>query len=113
MTCQNSLTGINDFYRGDTVPIALTITQNGTPVDITGSVITITFKKNKTDTTAVIQKNAVLTDPENGQALITLTPTDTDIDVDEYFYDIQWTDAGGNIRTLILTTVQIKQDINN
>ena len=109
-------TKLNDFYRGDTVPLTITLSTvdssgTKTPVDITGSTITLTLKINAEISATVLQKDADITDASNGVALIKLDPSDTDLDIGMYYYDIQWIDADGNVRTLISDIVAVKQDI--
>ena len=110
MSCDN--VQLNDFYKRDTVPFTVIIKQNGTPVDITGSTLTITLKKKPTDDDpGALQKDAVLTDPTNGTALFTLSSSDTDIDAMSYYYDIQWKDVANNITTILSGSVEVLQDI--
>ncbi len=111
MSCDNTL---NDFYRGDTVPILIKIKINGVEEDITGSTLTITMKKKKSDADpGVLQKEAVILNQvtNTGEALFTLGPSDTDIDAREYYYDIQWENASSAIRTIISGTITVLQDI--
>lgn len=112
MSCENSL---NNFYRGDTVPIKITIKDNaGVPIDITGSRIRITLKEDIEDADpGALQKDAVLLDQvtNKGEALLTLSSSDTNIDAREYYYDIEWKDSADNIRTLINGTISIFADV--
>lgn len=110
MPCNS--TKLNDFYRGDTVPIKITISQNSIPVDITASNIKLTLKKSKNDPDpGALQKTAVLTNPTAGEALIELASADTDIEPRQYYYDIQWTNSSGDIRTLMSGVVSVLRDI--
>ena len=96
-----------DFHvtAGDDRIFTLTVKdQNNDIVDITGDTIIFTVKKYTylEDTDAVIQLTTtgggiVITDGTNGIAQLTLTPTETDPDVNTdlelttYYYDIQVT----------------------
>jgi hypothetical protein len=106
---------IQNFYQGDTVPIALNFTANGSPIDITGSVIKFTMKVNLTDADpGALQVTADLTDPVNGQALITLESVDTNaLDVREYYFDIEWTNASGAKRTIINSTIRVLAQVTD
>ncbi len=105
---------LNDFYRGDTKEVKVTITKaDGSPFDLTGATITFTMKKDDTDpdAEAVIQKTAVISTPASGEALLTLTATDTNQDTGEYFYDFQLVDSSGKVTTLLKETISVLQDV--
>jgi len=108
-------TRISDFYRGRTKVWSFVWKLDGTPVDITGFTITITFKKDKArpDATAAIQKVADLTDPTNGIATFTLTDTDTNVPVGKYCYDIVVVDTSGAVTQATQNTVNILEPVNN
>jgi len=112
MSCE----GLKDIYRGDTVPYKITIKdENGDPINITGSRIRITLKADLSDPDpGALQKDAVLTDPVNGEALLTLSSNDTDIEAREYYYDIEWKDSSDNIRTILGggdETIRVFEDV--
>jgi hypothetical protein len=83
-----------NITRGDDTSIGFELTNNGVPVDLTGSTVFFTAKPALTDdsgdTNAVISVEVTNhTDPTNGITSIPLTATDTDVDPAEYYYDIQ------------------------
>ena len=107
-------THISDFYRGDTVSWSLTFTENGSPLDLTGAVITFTMKSKKDDpdSDAVIQKVATLNaDPTTGLATIVIPATETYPLLGQYHYDFQLVQSDGTVLTLAIGTVEVKYDI--
>ncbi|HAG52305.1 MAG TPA: hypothetical protein DCL21_00790 [Alphaproteobacteria bacterium] len=92
--------------RGDSFSRPITLKDSGgVGIDITGYKFYFTVKKCndnvKDDSSAVIQKDiTVFSDPTNGKFMLDLTPTETDIAPAEYYYDIQYKTASGDIRTI-------------
>lgn len=86
--------------RKTTNTFTLTIKENGVAKNITGFTIFFTVKKNtsQTDTQAVISKTITShSNPTHGITLITLSPTDTNIQQGTYVYDIRYKDLSNNI----------------
>jgi hypothetical protein len=52
-----------------------------------------------------------ITDAPNGKVTFAPTTVDTDIDAVKYFYDIEMTDGGGAVSTIIKGVARIIQDI--
>ena len=82
------------LVRGDSSSIEVEFSQDGTPIDITGSTVFLTVKPALTDdtgdTTAVIKVEVTShTNPTAGITTIPLSATDTDVDPGDYYYDIQ------------------------
>lgn len=72
----------------------------GSSVDLTGATVFFTAKKNMSDldAAAVIKKDVTShSDPTHGKTVITLTTSDTNVPVGNYFWDIRIKDASGNI----------------
>jgi len=99
------MVGLDDFYRGDSKVIYLSI--NNTLFE--DGTAWLTFKKDKSDddVDAVIQKSAtIIVDPADATKNVVqfvLTPADTDIDIGLYYYDIQLVNAAGTIVKTILS----------
>ena len=100
------MSNIIEVIRGNTRVLNLNFTEDSSVVDITGYTVWFTVREKvaktsvTTDTDAVIAKKqlpAELTDPTNGKTVITLSSTDTDIDPNNYIYDIQFKSDGGSI----------------
>ena len=83
-------------------------------VDITGATIffTIKTKPSDTDDNAILQKTiTTLTDASNGEAEIELSPTDTNLIVGNYLYDIAIKNSDGDIFTVLEGNICVMQDI--
>lgn len=111
---------IINMSRGDSYPIALNLSCRITPTttvpfDLTGcssALMTVnTLENPPDDTTQVFQLTGVLdADPTTGKVYFTPAATDT-ATVGLYYYDVQLTDAEGNVRTVAKSTFTISQDI--
>ena len=105
------------WYRGDSFPIELTLTNKETedPIPLNGYsfLFTVNAVENpEDDSEQIFQVIGVLdADPTTGKVSFTPTTTDTDLSVDIYYYDIQMTDGSGNIRTIAKHKFKITMDI--
>lgn len=90
--------------QGDTVILTITAKNKFTDaaVNITGASIIVSFTK-KIGSTPVLTKTTSagisITDGANGIMQVTLTASDTAALEGKYYYEIQVTDASGNIST--------------
>jgi len=95
-----------DIYlrKGDSHEISLnfyTDEEKSVPKNITGSTLYFTVKSGPDAASNVFQKTVTEhSDAENGQASISITSSDTDIDVGTYYYDIQINLASGEVHTI-------------
>ena len=112
MSCEN----LNDIThtRGDSFVRNMfikTTDSSGvtTPVNLTGSQIKFTLKKNKEDVANVTQVIADIISAVNGNAKISILELDEPLGT--YYYDIQMVDAGGFIKTLLKGKFSIVYDI--
>ena len=88
--------------------------NDGIVIDVTGFSFKLTVNSEKDPTNTSNQQFTivgVLVDATNGQISFAPTTVNTDIAPDVYFYDIEQTDAGGGIATLIIAKCVIVQDI--
>jgi hypothetical protein len=104
------------MYRGDSYPLSFTIKNKDTSaaVDLTGGalVMTVNPERDPVDASEVLfQLNGVMDAPATGVATFTPSELDTDLPVGKYYYDIEYTDAAGNVRTIVKSTFAITQDI--
>lgn len=103
-----------EVYRGDSRRITVNFSENATPV-ITGGTVWMTVKEKKADPDekAVITKTVPITVTDGkGQAVINLTPTDTEIAAKKYYQDIQLVSADKSVvKTLIDGAFRILVDI--
>ncbi len=110
-----------EIFRGDTVNIDLTITDDdGSALDITGYKFYFTAKENDDDgdASALIKKDVTthLTPDggdgnSTGQSRIILSSSDTDVVIGNHYYDIQMKDTSDNITTLTKDRFNVKQDV--
>ena len=103
--------------RGDTRTISVTFTTNdGTPIDISGSSVFMTINATKDptdDTSAVVLKEVTShPDPVNGYTEITLDHADTNlVTPGKYYYDVQLVQSDGVVVSLDSGRFTIKPDI--
>lgn len=108
---------IRNYIRGDSRVLAINVVDaTGNPVDITGGTVFFTLNASNAptdDTSAVLQKTQTShTAPTLGQTTITLTNTDTQsIAPGNYYYDLQYKDASGNITSTKPDVFQIIGDV--
>lgn len=113
-----NLIGDVEWYRGDTYPLELTIKNKNTGeiVDLTGFSFILTIdllKEPADDVTKLFDVVGILDDdPTTGKVTFLPTSANTDLDPKIYFYDIEMTDASGNIRTIAKYKWKLKQDIS-
>ena len=105
---------VTDFYKGRTVEIPMTYKVDGVAFDITGYTFTFMMKVSLSDSDvdAVITKDAVITDAVNGELILTLSNSDTDVDTRKYYYDFIVVDDGGAIQTLDQNTLKVLKPVN-
>ena len=88
--------------RGDSEAIKVTVkdTLGNTIPLVTGDTIHFTVRKYTLSTTKIIEK--IITEFDDGEALITINPQDTnDLSFASYVYDIQLTRENGTVKTII------------
>jgi len=96
------------FYRENTVNINLSFPG----VDLTGATVYFTVKADYdddgTDSSALIKKDVTShIDAANGQTVVVLTPSDTDVEPGKYVYDIKLKKSSGEQTTLKVDKCQI------
>jgi hypothetical protein len=108
------MTQVN-YYRGDGYPLLLTVTDSGTgnPVDITNYTFLLTVNKEEApidDSRQVFQAAGTIVDGPNGQVSFPVVPANT-AEVGDYFYDVQMTTVGGDVRTIAKDAFIVSMDI--
>jgi gentisate 1,2-dioxygenase len=99
-----------DHNHGDTFTLPLLFLDYlDVPVNLTGSSIMFSIKKNKTDTTYSAQASAVIDVGAGWTATITIKPLS--IALGDYWYDVQWIDSAGNIQTVMKGQFSVTYDI--
>lgn len=87
--------------KGDSAPFSITITENGTPVDFSGSALKIQLRYPTSNNIAV-----TLTEADDitlgGSGVATINTENVNaLEVGDYKYDAQWTNSSGTKRTII------------
>ena len=102
-------------YRGDTVADKVTVTDAaGAVVNITGYTFLLTVNKEKAPASTsnqLFQVAGVITDAPAGKVEFSPTSLQADQTPGKYYYDVQMTDGGGKIQTILFGRYTIKQDI--
>ena len=95
-----------EVFRGDTFTRTLTFLDNSQdPIDITGWTVYFTIKKDKDDpdASAVIKKDITSHSvPLSGQTILSLTASELDDLLGDYYYDFQIKKDDGTIKTLVV-----------
>ena len=109
------------FVQGEEKDITVTVKDaSENAVDLTGATGFFSVKENKNDADglAIIAKDTAtasemeLTDPTNGIAVIHILEADTaSVAPKEYFYDIKFKLAGGDIHVVTLDSFVVEQNI--
>lgn len=87
--------------KGDTAPFSITVNEDSTPVDFTGSTMRIQLRYPGSNNVAVTLTSASgITLGGSGVATIDTTTVNA-LEVGDYKYDIQWTNASSVKRTII------------
>jgi hypothetical protein len=99
--------------RGDTYPIEVAITADGTPLNITGASFVLTVDPRSApvdDTQNLFALTADIVNAATGLIEFPVTLMQSD-NLGKYYYDIQMLDAGGIIRTIAAGRFTFVQDI--
>ena len=107
---------LKNIYAGDTIDLGVVVKNSlGDPIDITGSTLTFTMKSNldASDLSAEVQVvTTTHTNPVFGTSLIKILPTKTnDLLPGTYYYDIQFKDVQGNVKTILYGTTKVLQTV--
>lgn len=108
---------LQPLVRGDDWNIKLTLTSENSPVDITGYSYIFTLKENidDIDAEAALQITINASAPDDALGIIYITATNTQtnnlVANKNYHYDIQQTDTGGNVQTLLIGKVKVVKDV--
>lgn len=104
------------FYRGDSFPIVVTITDSRTsePIDLDGYELKLSVSStiNPVDDSSLVFDVQGVIDNDTETGKVTFTPTSQNNGVaGSYYYDIQMIDSNSNIRTIVKAPYLIVQDI--
>ncbi len=110
-------------FRGDTQPLKFQVTQSGSPstIDITGYSFLFTVNSERNPDidvspevgTQQFQITGTITTAVEGrfEFRYEASPNPSELIPGTYYYDIQMTESGGNVRTIGKGKYVIKQDI--
>lgn len=106
-----------EIIRGDNEAIKVKFIDHQTdlPIDITGFTVYFTVnttKRDNNDDDAIIKKDVTNhTDPTNGETVILLSTSDTNLEPKSYYYDVQFKDDDGKIKTVIVGNLNVILDV--
>ena len=102
---------MTDFYYKTTKSFDVTITVNGVVQDISGDTVTIILKKKKqdSDAEAVLLKES-FENTVSGVAKFIFTPTETNLPIGTYYYEIKWVN-GTNVYIREYDTVKVLERV--
>lgn len=102
--------------QGTTLRFCVLCTLDGVAQDITGDTVVFVAKTDKKlpDTGASILTSAdVTTEGADGRAIVSLTPTLTNIGVRQYFWDATWTTAAGDVYVRVEGEIGIQERVSD
>ena len=102
--------------RGDTDSFTVSLVDaSAVAIDLTGSTVVLTVDPSNEPGDALANlftlTGALSGTPTDGVVTFTLTALDADQVPETYFYDVEWTNAGGVIKTVLRGTFTFEQDI--
>lgn len=114
------MTGINDFYRGDTKKYKMRVRDGDTeePISVHNGKLYFTLKKSQslTDDEATLQVIATgsETDQLNPEGIVSMTVPASDtklITPGDYYYDFQFVSESGEVTTVLAGKVKVLKDV--
>ena len=110
---------LSPLVRGDDWTIKLTLTSDGSALNITGNTYWLTLKENVDDAdpgalqvTATPDISTSPTEASQGIIYIKASRTETtNLAAKTYNYDVQQVDSSGNVQTLLIGKVKVVKDI--
>jgi hypothetical protein len=105
--------------RGDTNEYDVTVTRDGSALDLTGATLKFTAKRSMDDSDlqAVFQKTIgsgiVVTDEPGGLATLTVDPADTSSlpAPRSFHYDLELTESDGRVTTVAIGQLRLSADV--
>ena len=103
------------IIRGDDTVLTVTFTdKNNNPINLTGSTVFFNLKKSllDKDSKALIATTvSVHSQPTQGITTIPLTETETNIEPDVYYYDLQIKDYNNQIHSTQSSFIEVLADV--
>jgi len=103
------------IYQGDTFTFDLILENNGTPLDVTSWTGNAEINKDVLGTPGETPNLGLTIGTTDGKITVDLTATESAalIGDTQYYYDIELTDTGGNVRTFIGGFITVTKDITD
>lgn len=103
------------IYQGDTFTFDLILENNGTPLDVTGWTGKAEINKDVLGTPGETPELGLTIGTTDGKVTVDLTNTESAalIGDTQYYYDIELTDTGSNVRTFIGGFITVTKDITD
>jgi hypothetical protein len=104
------------LFRGDTETITCTVVDDaGAAFNLTSYTMILTVKEKfeDSDAEAKLQKTATIASPATGIGVFTLDSDDTNFEPNIYYYDIQINNATNTVKTIIVSTFEVKKEYTN
>ena len=100
--------------RADDITLKVTVTRDGSAVNLTGASFILTARKWKNSAVLIEVTTATITTPSTGIALITIPAEDTAGFTDDISLhtDVQMTEADGTITTVAYGILEVLLDIS-
>lgn len=93
-----------EMFAGDTENVVVTVTEGGSPINLSGATIRWVMKR-AGSVTPLISKTSpagiTITDTAGGKFTISLMPADTEDQRGDYYHEAEVTDASGNVSTVM------------
>lgn len=96
-----------DIYQGDVFTLSLDF-----DVDLTGYTLEAQIRHDPDDTTPAETLTVTVTDAANGLVQLSLTAVETAALLPQrYWWDLQWTDPSGDVRTILRGRATVTAEI--
>ena len=115
MVCKNTDTNNFTTFRGDELSFKLNFNDtNGDAIDITGWEIFFTLKEDKDDSDSEASYQKTIQAPSgstSGSIIVSVPGEDLQEFVGPYYYDFQYIDLSGNVRTITSGSITFEKDV--
>lgn len=96
-----------DIYQGDDFSVDLDF-----DIDLTGYTLTSQIRHEPSDSSPAETLTVTMTDAANGLVELSLTAAETaDLIAQRYWWDLQWTEPSGDIRTVLRGRATVTAEI--
>ena len=117
-TCVDDKVILDTLVQGDTFILNLALKDDeGDPIDLTGSSITLTIKRKKNDVTPAYEETQAdidMIDPVNGVLLFNVPGSVTaTFDIRTYQYDVVWDTASGTHATIVRGSFPVAKPVHD